>query len=281
VQSVSADLIPPVRLGRLLRQRREELGWSLAELADIHGLDNADLDAIEAGVRLLDESSVALVEEVYGVEHGSIVPKRAELVIDVDEGTIAAAEHEVGVDDVSHHEQVLTRYLALVYALRGLPVGSAITFRDIDLAVLGQALAEGTDGIEHRLRSLLSEQHPELRSTSRLFRRAAVVPVAGLLVGLTAVGGLVLVHRNAGSLSEAFPVPEDHVGLTLPIVDRGSDGPGVIAHSSPSVPGVLGKSDGVDIGEAVVFERPSPEQVDADGVDIGSATRIERPDSSS
>ncbi|MDH4171423.1 MAG: hypothetical protein OEW42_17715 [Acidimicrobiia bacterium] len=279
--SASTDLIPPVRLGRLLRQRREELGWGLAELAALHGLDAADLDAVEAGVRLIDDSTMTLVDAVYGIEHGSIVPQRTELVIDIDEGTISAAEHEVGLGTEDQRDQVLTRYLALVYALRGLPLGSPITFRDVDLAVLGRALADEAEQLEQHLQSIVQDLRPELRDTSRRFRRATVVPIAGLLVGLTAVGGLVLVPRSAGHPAGSTPTPTDQVGLTIPIFDRGADGSGMIVDSGPAAPAVLGMSDGVDIGDAAKLERPTAHQqaVNAEkGIDIASAATIERPD---
>jgi len=263
VQCISADLIPPVRLGRLLRQRRQDLGWSQAELASLHGLDVADLDAVEAGVALIDEGTVALVESVYGIAHRSIVPQRAELVIDVDEGTIAAAEHQVDLGGATHGEQVLTRYVALVYALRGLPVGSTITFRDIDLAVLGRALDADTGGVEERLHAMVSEHRPELWNTASVFRRAAVVPVAGLLVGLTAIGGLVLVQRSAGAPAVHDPPPADQVGLTL-----GVDG----APAHPS----LGAN--TEIADAVVIERPSSGAVLPRELDIGQPAVLDRHD---
>ncbi|MGI9600774.1 MAG: helix-turn-helix domain-containing protein [Acidimicrobiales bacterium] len=280
VWSISADLIPPVRLGRLLRERREELGWTLPELSALHGLDTADLDAMEAGVRLLDPATMELIDAVYGVEHGSIVPRRTELVIDVDEGTIAAAEQTVGLGDTDRDDQVLTRYLALVYALRGLPLGSPITFRDVDLSVLGRALTDDVDVVHHRLKNLVDDYRPELRDTSRLFRKATVVPIAGLLVGLTAVGGLVLVQREADSMAESTPVPSDQVGLMLPLSDSEAATEGVIVGTGSTTPAVLGMNDAVEIGDAAVLERPSAAERAANedaGIDIDAATRIERP----
>jgi len=184
-------------------------------------------------------------------------------VIDVDEGTIAAAEHRVGLDGATHGEQVLTRYLALVYALRGLPVGSAVTFRDIDLAVLGHALDDDVVGVEDRLHALLVEHRPELWNTARLFRRAAVVPMAGLLVGLSAVGGLVLVQRSAGAPAEFDPPPADQVGMTIGVDAR----PG---HPSLGV--------ATEIGDAVVVERPPPGAIAPSGLDIGAPAVLDRDD---
>lgn len=276
--SASTDLIPPVRLGRLLRERRERLGWSLQELATLHGLDAADLDALEAGIRILDEATLGMAIDVYEVEHGAIVPQRSELVIDVDEGTISAAEQHVEIGGTTGGEAVLTRYLALVYALRGLPLGAPIVFRDLDIAVLGRALDTEAGDVERRLDDLVAEIRPPLADTSRRIRRATVVPLAGLLVGLTGVGGLVLVQRQVGARAEAEGPPAGVAGLALPIVESGAAGPGVVSTDPQAMP--LGMLDTAEIGDAAVEQRPTAAQRAehaADGVDIGTAIQIERP----
>lgn len=277
VAKVSTDLVPPVRLGRLLRERRQRQGWALAELAALHGVDEAELDALEAGVRVLDDATMHLVIDVYGVEHGAIVPQRSELVIDVDEGTISTAEHRVGIGSVTGSEQLLTRYLALVYALRGLPLGTPLTFRELDVDVLGRALAADPLDVQDRLRVLADDIRPPLVTTSTRIRRATVVPLAGLLVGLSAVGGLVIVQRRVEAPHQHEPVPADRHGLTLPVVTvpEPPSGP-----HDPSTDGDRLTLAETLVGDAAVISRPSTDQRDAtdeEGVDIGTAVVIERP----
>jgi transcriptional regulator with XRE-family HTH domain len=232
-----ALLVPPVRLGRLLREAREAHGETVPQLVRRSGLvyDEEWFGRLEAGRVALDEPLVRWVSELYGVGAGEIVPARSQLVIDLDEGAISIggrrspllgpADAPVGAD------QLLGNYLALVYLLRDLPAGTPIPIREVDVAVLAQALQRSPRDVRTALGRLIAADGGELAGRSAALRHRLIVPVAGILVGLTAVGGLLLV-RSTGSEAQSTDGPATE------------EGPAVTARDVP-----------VDIGDAVVIER--------------------------
>lgn len=157
------------------------------------------LEDAESGRLALDDRALAGLIEVYGVELGELIPERARLVIDLDEGRIAAATGSEDLEDTSSAEHVLVRYLGLVYALRGVPVGTPIKLRDLDVAVLAHALELRAVDVEVRLQDLMAASSPEVKRHARLFRRRLLVPMAGVMLGATAAGAIVLVAGDDGA----------------------------------------------------------------------------------
>ncbi|NNE72321.1 MAG: helix-turn-helix transcriptional regulator [Acidimicrobiales bacterium] len=241
--SVTTELVPPVRLGKMLRESREERGFSVSDLAVLHNIDMADLAAIEAGLATVDHEKLELLQVVYGVDVTEMVPHRTELIIDLDEGTIHTAERTVQLARRQPVDELLTRYLALVHTLRGVPVGSPLALRDVDIDVLATALQIGTTQIETTLHELMGNPGDKVGRTARRLRKSVVVPMAGLLVGLTAVGGLVLV-RSSGDFDVMAPGggPRMEIAIGIPqVLER------------DHVPSSLE----VEIGNAVTTSRPS------------------------
>jgi transcriptional regulator with XRE-family HTH domain len=235
--SPSALLVPPVRLGRLLHDAREAHSESLETLARRSGLafDEEWFARLEAGQVPLDEQLVRWVGDLYGVRAGEIVPARSQLVIDLDEGAISIGNRRsplVGAPEaLTSSDQVLGNYLALVYLLRDLPPGTPIPIREFDVAVLAQALQRDARDVRTALGRLVASNGDALAGRSASLRRRLIVPVAGILVGLTAVGGLLLV-RSTSSEAQNRDVPVTQEDPTS---------------TAREVP--------VDIGDAVVIER--------------------------
>lgn len=233
--STPALLVPPVRLGRLLGEARLAAGESLEDLARRCGLvyEEDFFASVEAGRASLDEPLVRWLAEVYGVQAGALVPARSELIIDLTEGQVAVGGAAVRVEqqDPSH---ILTNYLALVYSLRGLPVGTPIPLRQADLTVLGEALHQSPREVSTALGRMMIGGTDDVREHARGLRRRLVVPVAGILVGLTAMGGLLLVRSDGSGTPAANGAP--------------ASGPSVHAMAVAPV---------TDIGGAVVLERSS------------------------
>lgn len=194
----AALLIPPVRLGRLLKQRRIERGLGIEALCAGAGvqLPVALVEDIESGVATLDSGTLALVAEVYDLPLSALSPQRAALIIDLDEGVISAHDHRLGLE-TSSADEVMTRYLALVYTLRELPIGTEVPLRMLDVGVLGQALELGDDEVCTDLQNLMTHDIDKVVRVESSLRRKLVVPLAGILVGATALGGLVLVRSDA------------------------------------------------------------------------------------
>jgi hypothetical protein len=222
-----------VRLGRLLGAARQTSGETLDDLVRRCGLAyEADFFAgIEAGEVALDESLVRWLAQVYGVESGVLVPARARLIIDLDEGHVAIGEQRIEFD-AADPDAILRNYLALLYLLRGLPVGTPIPLRNADLGVLSDALRVPVRDVSLSLGKMMSAHTDVVREHARGLHRRLVVPVAGILVGFTAVGGLLLVRSDGAGAA--------------------GDAPGSTA---PEVGAAVGVP--VAVGDAVVLERSS------------------------
>jgi transcriptional regulator with XRE-family HTH domain len=201
-------IVPPNRLGRLLRETREARGETREQVAARLG-DGATptlLDDVEGGTFDLTDRDVAVLSDAYGVQTRELVPARSRLVIDLSQGTVAVAG-QVRAFATDDADEVLTRYLSLVYTLRGLPPGTPVPLRDLDLAVLGQALRMGAGEVEAKLVGLMQDPERRVGTTTRDLRRRLIVPAAGLLVAVTAVGALVLVTRDGDSTPSPDTAP--------------------------------------------------------------------------
>jgi hypothetical protein len=252
---VPALLVPPVRLGRLLQDARVTNGETITDVVRRSGLvyDEEWFTALESGAVALDEPLVRWVGALYGVDAGEIVPARSRLVIDLDEGAISIGSRRAplaigavgsagagaGGAAIPPFEQVLGNYLALVYLLRDLPPGTPVPMREVDVAVLAQALQREPREVRTALGRLISTDGDALAQRSAGLRHRLIVPVAGILVGLTAVGGLLLV-RSSRSDAQAGDTPAVEAG------------PAVTAQD---VPVEIGDTAAVEIGDAVVVER--------------------------
>lgn len=212
----SALLVPPSRLGRVLRDQREHLDRSIVDLADATGLSAALLEDAEKGRAQLGEELLHDLAIGYEIDIERLTPQRSELVIDLDEGWLAASGHEVAVGG----GDVLTRYLALIYTLREIPAGTPVPIRDLDIGVLAHALDTDRGRIENDLDAMMTKRADEVSATSRGLRDRIVVPLAGILVGVTAIGGLVLV-RSEPAVTTSDEIPVD-IGDAAMIASPGS-----------------------------------------------------------
>jgi len=191
----AGTLVPPRRLGSLLRQARVASGYGLADLAARTDLTVVDLDDLEHGRRFVDDNLLDSLVKLYGVEDAGLVPERSQLIIDLDEGRIAVARTDITVGEMSGPDAILARYLALVYRLRDLAVGSPIELRDVDLDVLATALELETPEVEGRLKRLMTDED-EVEKDQRRIRRRLLLPVVGVVIAATTTGVLVLVAEN-------------------------------------------------------------------------------------
>lgn len=190
-----ATLVPTSRFGRLLQEARVARGATLDEVADRSGgrFTASRLETIELGEVTVDDGDLAALAALYGLSVETLTPRRAELVIDLTNGTIAAGRATTAVADPSDADAVLTDYLSLLYALRGVEPGQPLPLRDLDVAVLARALGRSRDDVEHRLRRRMDAGAPELRARKRSLGARLIVPAAGILVAATAIGSLVFV----------------------------------------------------------------------------------------
>lgn len=203
----TTTLVPPRRLGTLLRQAREASGRELTDLTVRSRLSVVELDDIEHGRRQLDEATMQALVEAYGIDASSLVPARSQLTIDLDDGRVAIEKSDIDVDASYGADAVLIRYLALVYRLRDLPLGTRLPLRDIDIEVLSGALSLGSGDVESRLYRLMSAGS-DIAADQRRIRRQLLMPLVGVIVAATGVGTLVLVAGEPNTPPEGPDVVE-------------------------------------------------------------------------
>ena len=197
--------VPPNRLGQLLAEARLARGADLQDLATRSNFTVGELSDLEAGHRLLDDDLIGRVTTLYEIDCGLIVPQRSELVIDLDDQLLTVASEALPLDSKSR-DHVLERYLSLVYLLRNNPPGSQVTLRDQDLNVLAASLAERRELIEEQLLLAMRPDNEAVEGLFGWFRKRLWVPAAGVLVGATSIGALVLL--STASSNGEFIEPE-------------------------------------------------------------------------
>lgn len=246
MRTETASMVPPRRLGALLREARLTAGLALESLAS-EDLTVVDLDDIEHGRRLVDDELLQALVGLYGVEDAGLLPDRARLVIDLDEGRIAVDDDGVDADGVSDADAVLARYLALVYHLRELPIGSPIGLRDLDLDVLGTALALDTDDVSRRLTRLIAAEDVIARDQRRI-RRRLLLPLVGVVIAAV-TGGVLLLVAESG----------DEPGTSAEV---DASGDGASANAARSVATDIGT------GGAVEYSSPAETRLGTPGVEV-------------
>lgn len=212
--STDLSLVPPRRFGALLTSRRTALGLTIEELLvgdGAPGFSTEELRRIEQGNLALDDGQIARLVRLYRADAGSVVPERSELVVDLDAGAVAAAGTTEPLPPGAGVDEVLARYLSLLYLLRGLEPGRPLTLRSADLDVLAAALERSVSSLEARLAELMLTD--EVDSWFSRLRHRVAVPAAGLLVGLSAVGGLLLIRFPSG---ERPALGEPVIGIGAP-----------------------------------------------------------------
>jgi hypothetical protein len=293
VSEIKDVLVPPRRLGSLLRESRVAAGEELADVAARSGhLTAVDLDELEQGSRAIDDELLAEVVDIYGVDGIDLVPQRSRLVIDLDEGLISADTTQIMVDSPAEPDAVLVRYLALVHRLRGQAVGTKLKIRELDVGVLATALELDEDEIERRLHRLMGDREA-VEVSERSMRRRLLVPMAGVVVAVTAVGVLLLVAEDGtgGEGSDPSPlvtnIEAESPALARSVAPVGADGltAGVIPETDVGdaavvegvTPAVALDTAGasVDQPEPTAEATATPEAVGA-GTGIGSAAILER-----
>ena len=208
VSSSPALLVPPVRLGRILHGRRLAAGESIDALVRRCGLayDPDFFEAVESGEAPLDEPTVRWLAALYDMKVEHLVPQRARLVIDLNEGSVALGSLSGHLVDPLPDE-VLAKYLALVIELRGLSANAPLKIRDLDLDVLATALAMRPRDVQQRLHTLMRGDPEPIDGARRRLRSRVVVPMAGILVAFTAVGALLFERASDSTSDPVVTVP--------------------------------------------------------------------------
>lgn len=217
MQGGTIAVVPARRLAQLLAEARRHHDESLTTLAErsAGAFSRGDLLALEAGVHPLDDETVRQAVELYRVDPGVLTPERSRLVVDLDEGRLRAGAH-VQPLGAPTADEVLTTYLSLVYTMRHATPGTPLPLRDADISVLSRVLELTSTDVETRLVDLMADPDDHVGARHRWLRRRVLVPAAGVLVAVTALGSLVLVNAS-GDPSVVEPVaPTETVATEQP-----------------------------------------------------------------
>lgn len=235
----SPGLVPPQRLGALLSEARSGRGLTLEEIAyrSDGAISLARLSSVERGSTQLGDDEVALVARLYGLDATSIVPARSKLIVDLNEGTLEIAGRRDGLGRTAvSRDEVMARYLAMVYSMRQVPPGTAVPLRLDDLDVLGRSLHMGAEQLRIDLDRLMAADDDLVARRHRSLRTRVLLPAAGILVAFCGVGALVLVQGAAAQQTNDRPSavvtvapPQSAVVGTAVVQERNADGtPGPI-----------------------------------------------------
>jgi len=223
----TTTLVPTRRLGTLLRRARVAAGLELTDLVDLAEMTITELDDIEHGRRDLDEAMLAALLRAYGIEDSGLVPERSRLVIDLDEGRIAVNQADLDLDVTTGPDAILTRYLALVYRLRDLPIGTPLHLREIDLDLLAGALELASTDVESRLRKLM-EDEATVTHDQRRIRRQLLMPLVGVIVAASALGTVLLVVDQEPAAGPATTIQTGDLGAPRIATAAIEDAPTVV-----------------------------------------------------
>ena len=254
------SLVPPARLGALLTHERTTRGLTVDDLERLPAVGFAadELRQIEQGQLSLSDDQINRLMIAYGVGSGALVPERSELVVDLHHGALFAGSKTRVLPKEADLDDILGRYLSLLYLMRDMGPGRELALRGRDLEVLSQALARSVDELEQRLAELMLPNQA-LPWFDRLRHRLGV-PAAGLLVGLTSVGSLVLIQFPKGERpSTPEPTSEGSVGTTA----APADSLGAIIIEPGADIGVPAAATRIAGGEASVYEPGEPGSVGA------------------
>ncbi len=196
VPVVVDPLVPPARLGALMVERRNAKGLDIVEMARrSNGMFTPTyLENAERGRVALDDRVIGHLVGLYEVNAGPVVPQRSELILDIDRQELSVGDTAVEFDSL-HADDVLARYVSLIYSLRGLVPGSDLVLRDRDLGVLASSLGYTEADLRREIRGLIHA--PDSVQRARAVGWGKMLAAAGVLVGLTAVGAVVLVGTSS------------------------------------------------------------------------------------
>ncbi len=194
------DLAPP-RLGTLLRAARKQTGSTRREVAQRIGATPGDLRRYERGETPVPPRLIPALAECYGEELTAQMATRAPIQLD-DRRLVVGTESRALESDDS--DEMLAQYVAIVSRLRQSQPGEPLALRADDLVALSNALGQDSARVEARIVDLLGCTPFEAHSLhSEMLRRKLVMPLAGLVAGLTMFSGAGMAHASTASHTPA------------------------------------------------------------------------------
>jgi hypothetical protein len=230
-------LVPPARLASLLIAARTTSGLELSdiELAGGGSFSMGDLRQIEAGSVTLSDTELRTIAQIYNVDLGTVAPGRSTLEIDRSEGLLIVGGSTKRFLPDDDDRKIMLRYLALVYKMRDTKPGKPLGPRDNDLAVLAEVFGCSVIDVRDQFDHLTTTAVREIQSFHGSLGWRKILPGLGVLVAITAAGGLLLTQQHSSTpVRPATPVvsAQINIGEPLVITRDGSSAAAVAASAS-------------------------------------------------
>jgi hypothetical protein len=224
VNTVTAELglIPPARLGPFVGLARRTVGLSAEELANQSDgrLTAQDVKLLERGRLVCSEVQLEAIEQLLGMSFGEHVPTRTRLVVDPLQGRMVLGGSVAEVVPDPTGEELLMRYLMLVYLCRKARPGSFIVPRAEDVTLLADVLERRPAEVRQALARLVREERDGLRVGVQQLSNRRFIPGLGLLVGAHHRGGLLLVEAESLETTGPRRVDEDTSAVVLQLPQK-------------------------------------------------------------
>ena len=260
-------LVPPARLASLLIEARTSSGRELndIELAGEGRFSMGDLRQIEAGSVTLSDNELRTIARIYNVDLSTVAPGRSVLEIDRSEGLLIVGENSKRFLPDDDDRKIMLRYLALVYKMRDTKPGAPLGPRDNDLAVLAEVFGCSVVDVRNQFDHLTTTAVREIQSFHGSLGWRKILPGIGVLVAITAIGGLLLTqqHNSAPVQPSPTPVVTAHIAIGQPLV---------ISRVSANTPAV-GTAEGIHIGDPVTVSADTTQSAPK-AINIGDALTI-------
>jgi hypothetical protein len=214
-------LVPPARLAALLIKARTSSGRELSdiELAGDGRFSMGDLRQIEAGSVTLSDNELRTIARIYNVNLSNVTPGRSELEIDRSEGLLIVGGKSKRFLPDDDDRKIMLRYLALVYKMRDTKPGAPLGPRDNDLTVLAEVFGCSVLDVRDQFDHLTTTAAGEIQSFHGSLGWRKILPGIGVLVAITAMGGVLLTQQHPpASVRAAGPAVSAHVSIGEPLV---------------------------------------------------------------
>ncbi len=192
-----------------------------------------DLRLLESGTVAVSDDDIEAAATLYGIDLTQSTRGPAELVIDRSEGLLAIGQQERQFTPDDDDRDIMVRYLSLVYRLRNSSPGQILPARTGDLEVLAQVFSSSPEQVRLALEDLMLHHASDLRERHALLKRRFAIPTIGVLVALTAAGGLLLTsraHQTPTSTTKSTATSSIEIGTAMTI-ERTASGDTVVSYA--------------------------------------------------
>jgi hypothetical protein len=156
-----------------------------------------DVKLLERGRLVCNEPQLDAIEQLLGMSFGGETPARTRLIVDPTQGRMVLGGTVAEVVPDPSGDDLLLRYLMLVYLCRKARPGSFIVPRAEDVVLLADVLERRPAEVRQGLARLIRDQRDELRVGVRQLSSRRFIPGLGLLVGAHHRGGILLVEAES------------------------------------------------------------------------------------